>query len=36
MAIDYLLVLSREWMGMGVAGIIIHDHGMDPSLIPYV
>ena len=26
----------REWMGMGVAGIIIDDYGLDHSLIPYV
>ena len=29
---SYLLVLSRESMGMGVAGIIITDHGLDHSL----
>ena len=30
-----LLVLSREWMGMGVAGIIIDSEPADHSLIPY-
>ena len=33
----YLLVLnvSREWMGMGAAGIIIDSLPVDHSLIPY-
>ena len=26
----------REWMGTGVAGIVIHSYGLDHSLIPYV
>ena len=25
-----------EWMGMGIAGVIINDYEMDHSLIPYV
>ena len=31
-----LLVLSREWMGMGVAVIIMDSSPVDHSLIPYV
>ena len=33
---NILLVLSREWMGMGVAGMIITSDEMDHSLIPCV
>ena len=29
-----LLVLSREWMGMRVAGMIMNSYGLDHSLIP--
>ena len=33
---SYWCVLRREWMGMGVAGIIITSDEMDYSLIPCV
>ena len=33
-SLQVVLVLSREWMGMGVAGMIISIVIMDHSLIP--
>ena len=34
--LSYWCVSRREWMGMGVAGIIIHSYHGSATLIPYV